>query len=307
MKLFQLVIICFLLLVNFISNAFCQDITLSWDPSPTAGVSGYMVYYKAGDSALPFDGTVAAQGASPIDVGDNLTSTLTSLDEGVTYYFSVTAYDYNNNQSTFSNIVNNDTETIIIDPEIDPPNNNWSPTLLTPNNNALTELLPVLFSWENDRADITYTLYYGTNEEEVTNAGLLIVLNPTTLTPDNSLIIFTILALLLTILIKVITRSNYKTKLQALPLVVIVLGGILTACGGGGGGGGGSESGHTSATSNPVVATTSLYAVETNNEVYFRDYDMSQDTTYYWKVIATDTTDPTTTYPSEVRKFKTEI
>jgi len=303
MKLFQLVIICFLLLVNFISNAFCQDITLSWDPSPTASVSGYMVYYKAGDSTLPFDGTGADQGASPVDVGDNLTTTLSSLDDGVTYFFSVTAYDYNNNQSTFSNIVNNDA-----DPANEPPNIGWSPTLVIPEDNALTEPLPVFFRWNNDgRDNLTYTLYYGTNKEEVTNAGLLIVQTPTTLPTGNNLIILTILALLLTIFIRLTTRFNNKTKLQATPLlVVIVIGGFLTACGGGGGGGG-SESGHASATSNPVAAATSLYAVETNNEVYFRDYDMSPDTTYYWKVIATDTTDPNTTYLSEVRKFKTDI
>ena len=57
MKSFQILIISFLILVNSISIAFCQDITLSWDPSPTPEVIGYKVYYQQGDMDFPFDGT----------------------------------------------------------------------------------------------------------------------------------------------------------------------------------------------------------------------------------------------------------
>ncbi len=305
MKIFQVVIISFLLLVNFISSASCQDITLSWDPSPTADISGYMVYYKAGNSNLPFNGYEADQGASPIDVGDNLTTTLTGLDDGATYYFSVTAYDYSNNQSAFSNIVNNGT-----DPVVDPPDINWAPILVTPGDNALTELLPVHFSWDNGgRDNLIYTLYYGTVEDEVTNAGLPLIPKPASFPTNNHLVIISILALLLTIFVRLIAPTINKTKLQTLPLiVVIILGGILTACGGGGGGGGGSSaSGVSSTTSAPSTTSTNLYSVETNSEVYFYANDMSSDTTYFWKVIATDTLDTTTTYQSEVREFKTDI
>ncbi len=305
MKIFQLVIISFLLLVNFINSAFCQDITLSWDPSPTAGISGYMVYYKAGNSNLPFNGSEADQGASPIDVGDNLTTTLTGLEDGETYYFSVTAYDYDNNQSAFSNIVNNDTDPIGTDPVDDPPSNDWAPTLVTPEDNALTEQLPVFFRWNNDdRDNLTYTLYYGTIEDEVTNAGLPLIPKSGSFPTNNHLVIISILALLLTICVRLIAPSINKTKLQTLPLmVVIILGSFLTACGGGGGGGGGSSASGVS--SSP--SATSVYSVETNNEVYFYAHEMSNDTTYFWKVIATDTSDSTTTYQSEVREFKTDI
>ena len=308
MKSFQIVIISFLLVVNFINSAFCQDITLSWDPSPTESVTGYMVYYKAGDNNLPFNGYEANQGSSPIDVGDNLTATLTDLDDGITYYFSVTAYDYDNNQSTFSNIVNNSTDPIIADPVIVPPINSWTPSLIIPENNALTEPLPVFFRWDSDDRDtLTYTLYYGTDENEVTNAGLFVTPIPRSFFTDIQLIIIAILALLLTLLAKLMVYSNNRIKLQILPvLAVIIFGSILTACGGGGGGGG-SASGHTSVTADPATTTTSLYSVETNDEVYYRSYDMSADTTYYWKVIATDTIDTTNIYISEVRKFKTAI
>ncbi len=70
MKSYQIVIVTFLILVNSISFAFCQDITLSWDPSPTADVDGYKVYYKQGNMDFPFDGTGANEGVSPVDVGN---------------------------------------------------------------------------------------------------------------------------------------------------------------------------------------------------------------------------------------------
>ena len=87
MKSFQLLIIIFLVFVNPTSRALCQDITLSWDQSPTPEVAGYNVYYKANNSDLPFDGVGAAEGASPIDVGNTLTTTLTNLDDDVDYFF----------------------------------------------------------------------------------------------------------------------------------------------------------------------------------------------------------------------------
>ena len=89
MKLQQILIISLLLVVNFISCAAAQDINLSWEASPTPSVTGYMVYYKQGDSSLPLNGDDADQGSSPIDVGDNLTVTLTGLEDSATYYFSV--------------------------------------------------------------------------------------------------------------------------------------------------------------------------------------------------------------------------
>ncbi len=92
MKLFQVLIVAFLIFVNPISNVFCQDITLSWDPSPSPEVTGYKVYYKQGNPNFPFNGTGAEEGVSPVDVGDTLTTTLTNLSDDVNYYFSVTAY-----------------------------------------------------------------------------------------------------------------------------------------------------------------------------------------------------------------------
>ncbi len=79
--------ICFLfLLVSFFhlvgNNAFAKDITLAWDASTDADVAGYHVYYKVNSSSQPFDSTDAIEGDSPIDVGNQLTTTLTGLPDG---------------------------------------------------------------------------------------------------------------------------------------------------------------------------------------------------------------------------------
>jgi PKD repeat protein len=64
---------------------------LSWAANPESDVTGYKVYYDT-DGKYPYTGTGAAQGASPIDVGNVLSYTLTGLPVGK-YYLSVTAYD----------------------------------------------------------------------------------------------------------------------------------------------------------------------------------------------------------------------
>lgn len=86
--------------------AFGQTVTLSWDASPTPGVTGYKVYYDT-DTQLPMDSTAATEGSSPIDVGNVLTTTVTVPDG--TWWFAVTAYDAAGYESSFSNFVSSAT------------------------------------------------------------------------------------------------------------------------------------------------------------------------------------------------------
>lgn len=92
-----------------------SSVTLTWNPiaplpiygcrvpgSPAPDI-GYLVYY-GDDTCAPFDGTTLPQGASPIDVGNTTSITLTGLPGGATF-FAVTAYDYLTRQSAFSNVV----------------------------------------------------------------------------------------------------------------------------------------------------------------------------------------------------------
>lgn len=82
-----------------------MDVLLTWDLNPDISTVGYKAYYKKDTLSLPFDGTDAAQGNSPIDVHNNNVVGFNGLDNNAKYYFTVTAYDTNWNESGYSNIV----------------------------------------------------------------------------------------------------------------------------------------------------------------------------------------------------------
>jgi hypothetical protein len=83
-----------------------SSITLTWNPIPSTLTGyAYKVYY-ATHTGPPYDGTGAAQGNSPIDVGNVIAYSLTGLPANV-HYFIVTAYDTLGRESWYSNEVNN--------------------------------------------------------------------------------------------------------------------------------------------------------------------------------------------------------
>jgi hypothetical protein len=66
-------------------------VELRWSRVPEADVAGYLVWY--GSSPGEYYGSNAAEGASPIDVGNVLSFTVTGLPNGGLVYFAVAAYD----------------------------------------------------------------------------------------------------------------------------------------------------------------------------------------------------------------------
>jgi hypothetical protein len=68
------------------------DVKLAWDPSPASSLAGYRVYY----------GTVSGAYNAPLDVGNATTCTVSGIPAGA-YYFAVTAYDIDSQESDFSN------------------------------------------------------------------------------------------------------------------------------------------------------------------------------------------------------------
>ena len=60
-----------------------QSVTLAWNASPSAGVTGYKVYY----------GTVAGSPSTSVNVGNVTTATVSNLNDATTYFFSVAAYN----------------------------------------------------------------------------------------------------------------------------------------------------------------------------------------------------------------------
>ncbi len=87
------------------TTCFAETVALSWDANTESNIGGYKVYYKAASSSLPFDGSGAAEGVSPVDARNLTSSTISGLDPSLTYYFAVTAYDTTGNESQYSNIV----------------------------------------------------------------------------------------------------------------------------------------------------------------------------------------------------------
>ena len=91
----------FFMLAFFPFLAFAADVTLAWDPNSEADLEGYGVYFKKDAAGPPYDlfGNVTLQ---ELDNPDNPTFTLTGLQKGSRYYFTVTAYDTAGNESAYA-------------------------------------------------------------------------------------------------------------------------------------------------------------------------------------------------------------
>ena len=71
---------------------FAASVQLSWQPNAEPDLQEYNVYY----------GTQSRSYGPPIPVDKSATYTLSGLDEGMVYYFAVSAVDNNGNESGFS-------------------------------------------------------------------------------------------------------------------------------------------------------------------------------------------------------------
>lgn len=67
------------------------SIELRWTRVPAADLAGYLVYY--GDNPGEYLGGEALEGPSPVDAGNNLSITLSGLDNGRLYFFAIASYD----------------------------------------------------------------------------------------------------------------------------------------------------------------------------------------------------------------------
>ena len=79
------------LLPSFLHAA---SVSLAWDPSVSPNISGYRVYL----------GLLSRIYQPPIEIGNQTTYTVTGLGPG-TWFFAVTAFDVDGNESDFSNEV----------------------------------------------------------------------------------------------------------------------------------------------------------------------------------------------------------
>ena len=88
--LLKITLLCFPLLL-IPSLSYSRDIDFLWTANPEP-VTSYNLYYKTdSNSDVPYDGTGANEGDSPIPVGKVTSFTVTGLSPNETYYFVLTA------------------------------------------------------------------------------------------------------------------------------------------------------------------------------------------------------------------------
>jgi hypothetical protein len=104
-RLFSVIILVCILSIVGHSECFASTVVLQWETVNDSDLGGYKVYYQADSSAQPFHGTGAAQGASPINVLNQPSATISGLDPTRSYYFAVVAYNTSGVESPYSNIV----------------------------------------------------------------------------------------------------------------------------------------------------------------------------------------------------------
>jgi hypothetical protein len=75
-----------------ITNSFAAQVTLTWNTNNEDDIAGYIIYY--GSSSRNYN--------SIVEVGNRTSYTIPNLVDGNTYFFALTAYDINGNESDFS-------------------------------------------------------------------------------------------------------------------------------------------------------------------------------------------------------------
>ena len=99
-RLYIFIIPCLIILSA--AASFAGDVILSWSPpvinddgTDLTDLAGYMIYY----------GTTSGSYIYYADIGNEISYQIKDLEEGLTYYFAVAAYDTSGNESAYSNEV----------------------------------------------------------------------------------------------------------------------------------------------------------------------------------------------------------
>jgi hypothetical protein len=83
----------FFLLLALAVQARAEQVSLAWDANTEPDLGGYKLYY----------GTASQAYSQVIDVGKGTQVTVSNLNQGVTYFFAVTAYNLQGAESDYSN------------------------------------------------------------------------------------------------------------------------------------------------------------------------------------------------------------
>ena len=294
MKKLAIIFCTFILSLPLALTCHAASLTLAWDASPSADVVGYKLYYKVAD-AESYNGVGIQQGNSPIDVGSQLSIDLDGLADSTLYTFTVTSYDSTGVESVYSNAVSLTTDAA--DTGTTP--SLFIPALFYPANQATGLPSNITFDW-NDPSDgraVNYTLVFGTDPNLADNTVAAVALpgqhSGVPLSAPPTVALFALLGLAIP------GRKRVKGTVAALLLGATL---VLSACGGGGGADGALSSPSNDQTGSQVaVPTNSIANISTSS---FEISDFQPGTTYYWKVIADDGVNVTS---SDIHSFTTAV
>ncbi|HBG07876.1 MAG: hypothetical protein A2075_18895 [Geobacteraceae bacterium GWC2_58_44] len=104
-KRFCNALLALFILLGTCTSCLASSVTLQWEPETAADLAGYKVYYSVNSPEVPFAGTGASEGASPISITNVSSATITGLDPEQAHYFAVTAYNTSGVESPYSNIL----------------------------------------------------------------------------------------------------------------------------------------------------------------------------------------------------------
>ncbi len=269
-KLVKPCLLCLLALISTAMPVSAETVTLIWDPSPSFGIAGYNIYYRTDTPNFPFKGTSLSEGASPVVVNSSFPPSLVIdlPEDGDIYYFTVTAFNSNGLESSYSNIVASE----------------WIPSLLAPINNDFIDTV-VTFKWDTPKTEyklgtsiVSFDLLYGTNPNLDDSA--MSVSAPKTFDPkwaQFKLSIVLPLAVLLFLLMSI--RHGFVKRVWQPVCIGLCMGLFVMQASCGGGGSGGSDDAEFSVGTNVV---TDIVATE------YQITDLQPGTQYYWKIVAID-------------------
>lgn len=144
-------------------------INLTWKPIELDDLAGYKLYYDSDSEEPPFEGTDAAEGKSPIDVGKVTNFKLSGLRPETKYQITVTAYDTQGNEGWYAEIVTAETA----EGELKPP---LPPELSSPDDLKVIDTYTPTLKWSASERATSYGIQIAKDskfsEKEIDQSGI---------------------------------------------------------------------------------------------------------------------------------------
>jgi len=238
-----------------------SSIHASWNANTETDLAGYLIYW--GTNASSLDNTQ--------DVGNVTNYNFAGLNNDTTYHIAIAAYDLAGNTSNSSSTIEATPQADAVEEEEETAENSvpTAPVLVFPGNGEEISPFDVEFVWEQstDDGEFTYSLFICENDNFSTCPPYQLNADGTLMSAYAAFSLY-LLSLLGLGLLPMLSR---KKKLISIFLISLFLLSFIIGCG--------SKTGETAS---PSV---------TDTQVSFSITELKPNTTYYWKIVATDDAD----------------